>query len=352
LKSFVIGGNIVPESVLEWGIALILTLQGLGDWLVGPMNIFTFTGNPEFYLLILPVIYWCWDSRLGLRVAIIFLLGLAVNLIMKVAIHDPRPYWIDPRVHLLTRAESSFGIPSGHSQNAVAIWGMLVLYLAKGWAWTAGVLLIFFIGLSRMYLGVHFPTDVFAGWGLGIIVLLLILFLERPVMSYLNKLGETVQVAIIFAVSLAIILIGGFIINSVSGSWQIPVEWGQNAAAQAPDHPIDPLSIDDIIVSASTLFGFLAGAILLYNRLGFNADGRWSRRVGRFLVGAVGVFILWQGLGALFDLVAADETLLSHILRYIHYSLIGVWISAVGPLVFIRLGLAENSKPLKQVDYA
>ena len=339
----------MPESVLEWGIALILTLQGLGDWLIGPMNIFTFTGNAEFYLLILPIIYWCWDSRLGLRVGIIFLLGLAVNLMIKVAIHDPRPYWVDPRVRLLTRPESSFGIPSGHSQNAVAIWGMLVLYLAKGWAWAAGVLLIFFIGLSRMYLGVHFPTDVFAGWGLGIIGLLLILFLERPVMSQLNKLSETVQVAIIFVVSLAIILVGGFISNSVSGSWQIPADWVRNAAAQAPDHPIDPFSIDDIIVSGGTLFGFIGGAILLYNRLDFDAGGRWTRRAGRFLVGAVGVLILWQGLGAVFDLVAADETLLSYILRYIRYSLIGVWISAVGPLVFIRLGLVENSKPAEQL---
>jgi hypothetical protein len=123
----------------------------------------------------------------------------------------------------------------------------------------------------------------------------------------------------------------------------------RNAAAQAPDHPIDPFSIDDIIVSASTLFGFMGGAILLYNRLDFDAGGRWIRRAGRFLVGAVGVFILWQGLGAVFDLVTADETLLSYILRYIRYSLIGVWISAVGPLVFIRLGLAENSKASKQL---
>ena len=65
----------MPNSILEWGIALILSLQGLGDWLVTPMNFFTFTGTPEFYLLIMPVIYWCWDSRLGLRVGIIFLLS-------------------------------------------------------------------------------------------------------------------------------------------------------------------------------------------------------------------------------------------------------------------------------------
>ena len=334
----------MPEIVLEWGIAVILILQSFGDWLIGPMNIFTYTGHPEFYLLILPVIYWCWDDRLGLRVGIIFLMGLAVNLLLKAAIHDPRPYWVDPRVRLLARPESTFGIPSGHSQNAVAIWGMLAIYLAKGWAWTAAIALIFFIGLSRMYLGVHFPTDVFAGWALGIISLLLVLGLERPVITQFNKLSEAVQIAIAFAVSLAIILTGVLTVSAVTSSWQLPVEWVQNAALQAPDHSISPLSIDDIIVSAGTLFGFVGGAILINNRSGFNAGGRWTKRVGRFLIGAIGVFVLWQGLGAVFDLAAADETMLSYTLHYIRYALIGVWITAFAPLVFVKFGLAESKQ--------
>lgn len=334
----------MPESVLNWGIALILTMQSWGDWLIGPMNLFTFTGNAGFYLLVLPIIYWCWNSRLGLRIAILFLLGQALNLLLKVAIHDPRPYWIDPRVRLLTGPESSFGIPSGHSQNAVAIWGMLAVHLAKSWAWTAAALLIFCIGLSRMYLGVHFPTDVFAGWAVGILGLLLFLRLERPAVCHFSKLSESFQIAVLFAISLALILIGAFIVAHVGSNWQLPAAWVQNAAAQAPNAPIHPLSLDDIIVSAATLFGFASGAILLNNRLGFDAGGHWARRAGRFVIGVVGVLILWQGLGALFELAAANETLLSYSLRYIRYSLIGAWISALGPLLFIQSGLAESNK--------
>jgi membrane-associated phospholipid phosphatase len=338
----------MPESVLEWGIAIILMLQGLGDWLIGPMNIFTFTGNPEFYLLILPAIYWCWDTRLGLRVSVILLLGLAINLLLKAAIHDPRPYWSDTRVRLLTGPESTFGIPSGHSQNAVAIWGMLAVYLWKGWAWAAAIALILLIGFSRMYLGVHFPTDVFAGWALGIITLLLALFLEKPVLRHLSKMNEYLQVAIILAVSLAVIMTGGLIIGSVNSSWQIPVEWVQNAALQAPDYRIAPLSLDDIIVSASAFFGFIGGAILIRSRLDFEAGGPWFQRIGRYLVGAVGVLILWQGLGALAGLVALDESLLGYILRFIRYSLIGVWMSALAPIVFVRLGLTSDKRLLEQ----
>jgi membrane-associated phospholipid phosphatase len=334
----------MPENILDWGISVILALQGLGDWLIGPMNIFTFTGNPEFFLLILPAIYWCWDARLGVRVAIILLVGLGVNFLLKVSIHDPRPYWLDPRVRLLTRPESTFGIPSGHSQNAAAIWGTLAIYLRTGWAWSAAVLLIFLIGLSRMYLGVHFPTDVLAGWALGLITLLLVLYLERPLLVQFNKLDGAVQVVITLAIAVGSILAGGLIVDSVSSSWQIPAEWIQNAALQAPEHPIDPFSMNDLIVSAGAFFGFTAGVILLRRRLTFDAGGPWGRRAGRYLVGAAGVFILWQGSDGLIDLVAVDDTLLSYPLHFIGYGLIGAWMSALAPLLFVRLGLAAPKR--------
>ncbi len=329
----------MPENILQWGVALILTLQRLSDWLIGPMNIFTFTGNTEFYLLILPAIYWCWDSRLGLRVGLILLISLVTNLILKIAIHEPRPYWFDRRIRLLTKPETLFGIPSGHSQNSVAIWGIIAAHLRATWAWVVAILLIFFTGFSRMYLGVHFPTDVFAGWVLGIIVLILFLKLETPVTVQLNKMGALSQIVLVFAVSLGLILMGGLISSSVSAGWQLPVEWKQNAAAQSPDAPIDPLSLKDLITSASTFFGLAAGAILFNAHSNFDAGGPWAKRLGRYVVGIFGVFIIWQGLNALFDLVAADGTPLGYILHYIRYGLIGSWISALGPLLFIRLGL-------------
>lgn len=332
----------MPQNILEWGIALILTLQGWGDWLIGPMNLFTFTGSAEFFLLIMPAIYWCWDSRLGLRLAIILLISLILNLPLKIALHDPRPYWLNPNVRLWTLPEITFGIPSAHSQNSVIIWSTLAVYLQKRQLWAVAGVIIFVTGLSRSYLGVHFPTDVLAGWLLGIVTLIIFFTVEATVGSWFGKMREFSQIGLIFAVSLVSIATGVAIIGFVSANFQIPGEWIKNAALQAPDAPIKPLSIEDMITVTGTFFGLIGGAVWLRARYHFDATGPWPRRVARYIIGAIVVFILWRGLGSLFDLIAVDESLLSHILRYIRFAIVGFWISALGPLAFLRLKLAKE----------
>jgi membrane-associated phospholipid phosphatase len=332
----------MPESVLEWGVTLILALQGLGDWLIAPMNVITFLGNTEFYLLVMPALYWCWDSRLGLRVGIDLLLSAVLNSVLKMSMHDPRPYWFDPRVRLLSSPGTSFGIPSGHSQNAAVIWGVVGAYLRRGWGWTVAVALIFLIGLSRIYLGEHFPTDVFAGWAIGIIALVLFLRLESTVSVWVGGLSKAKQVLISFVISLIILLVGVLVSSSVNAVWQLPGEWLRNAAEKHPDTPLNPLSIDDVVLSAGVFFG-LAGGAALFQR-GFDAGGHWAKRLGRYLVGALGVLVLWRGVSALFSLLADEGTFLGHALRYVRYGLIGAWVSALGPLVFVRLRLAEGRR--------
>ena len=66
-------------------VALIIAVQNLGAWLEIPMRIFSFLGTEIFYLLILPVLYWCIDANLGLRVGVILLFSGAVNEIFKLA---------------------------------------------------------------------------------------------------------------------------------------------------------------------------------------------------------------------------------------------------------------------------
>ena len=50
------------DGILNSGIPVILWFQSLGDWLLGPMKIFSFLGTEDFYLLVLPLVYWGYDA--------------------------------------------------------------------------------------------------------------------------------------------------------------------------------------------------------------------------------------------------------------------------------------------------
>ena len=104
--------------------------------------------------------------------------------------------------------ESSFGLPSGHAQNAVVVWGMLALWIRKTWAWIAGVIIILLIGLSRIYLGVHFPTDVLGGWRLVFCCCWLMLRCESQLTKWWRGQSLGMQALASFTFALVLILLG------------------------------------------------------------------------------------------------------------------------------------------------
>nr|NIV34796.1 phosphatase PAP2 family protein [Anaerolineae bacterium] len=143
------------------------------------MSFFSFLGVESFYLLVMPAILWSYDVALGFRVGLILLTSASLNSILKLAFGLPRPYWISRKVRPYGVA-SSFGFPSGHAQNAVSIWGRLAAAVRKNWAVAGAVALTGLISLSRLYLGVHFPLGVLAGWLIGGLILGAFLWLEKP----------------------------------------------------------------------------------------------------------------------------------------------------------------------------
>src|SRR3972149_10824100 len=104
------------QSLQEFGIALIQALQSLGPGLVSAMSFFSFLGRTEFYLLLLPFIYWSIDRRLALRAILMLLLVDLAGSTCKLLFHQPRPYWIGG-----VKAWSegpSYGIPSTHASDS------------------------------------------------------------------------------------------------------------------------------------------------------------------------------------------------------------------------------------------
>jgi len=189
------------------GIQLVLAIQSLGAWLEIPMKFFSFLGSEQFFLFILPALYWSVDTALGLRVGAVLLLNVGVNDIFKLALHAPRPYWFDPAVRPIS-AETSFGAPSGHAQLSAGVWGALAASIRKPWGWALAVALTFLIGFSRIYLGVHFLHDVVLGWALGALVLGVVLRVQEPLAHWLVKKTVLQQVGMALALSLMLVISG------------------------------------------------------------------------------------------------------------------------------------------------
>lgn len=322
----------------DLGVNFVLFIQNLGGWLTTPMKLFTFMGGAEFYLLIIPVLYWSIDAALGLRIGTILLTSEGINYIFKVGFHTARPFWFSRQVESFA-FEESFGVPSGHAQNSAAVFGLFAACLNRWWVWVISLILIFLVGVSRIYLAVHFPQDVLVGWIVGFIILGVFLRLEKPVTDWLANQTLIIRIFTAFAFSIGIMIVG-LMVRTITVDWQIPQAWVENAKLAFPlEELIDPFKISPLMRTCGALFGITAGALWLSARGGFSSRGSWWKRTLRFVIGVVGVGILWMGLGAI---IPELDNFLGYAMYYVWYTLIGFWVSGLAPLVFLRLNLAQS----------
>ena len=317
------------NSLFDSGIQFILFIQKF-SWLEAPMRFFTFLGTEYFFLFALPVIYWCVDSALGIRVGVALLFTGGFNDIIKMFMRGPRPYWLSTQVKALS-TESSFGVPSGHSQSAAVVWGMLAHRLGKAWAWIVAVVIIFLIGFSRMFLAVHFPHDVLVGWFLGALTLWAFIALWDRAAAWAKQKSFIQQILLALAASLVIILFGGLAFNGLRG-YVFPQEWMTNAL-QAGDPLPAPVSMDATLTSAGTLFGLLAGLAWINRRGGYQVSGPVGMRILALVIGLIGVLILYLGLKMVFP---SGDSLAAYFFRYLRYTLVGFWVSGGAPWLFFH----------------
>lgn len=325
-------------GIIDLGIEIVLLLQSLGLWLQEPMQFLSFLGTEPFFLLVAPAFLWCIDVGWGIRIGLALTLSDALNSIFKVAIQGPRPYWLDARVQPLS-AERSFGAPSGHAQTAAAVWGVLAAWAPRRWIKAIAIALIFLIGISRIYLGMHFPHDVLLGWLIGFVVLLATLRGERAVRPWIERSHPAAGIAAALGVALAIIVLNLGIRLTAQG-WTMPEDWAALAALAPNATPIEPLSMDGPVSSMAVFFGVAAGGILLMRRGGFDPGGGPWKQLLRYVIGIAGMLGLYVGLDMAFP---EGVTLVPMIFRFIRYALVGLWVVFVAPEVFIRFGLAERA---------
>src|SRR5690606_9507055 len=121
-------------------------------------------GHESFYMILLPVLYWCLDRRTGAQLTGLFLFGMWFSFWMKDLLQLPRAFQAHPEVAQLHEEPNlGYGFPSGHAFGSTMIWGFLMIRFRRAWLWAAGTAIIVLVSLSRMYLGLHHLVDILGG---------------------------------------------------------------------------------------------------------------------------------------------------------------------------------------------
>ncbi len=177
LAMLVFGAGPFDRSIYE------LIYAGHRPALIPIARIITFFGQPTVLIAAgFAVAAWLWwqgRQRLAGALLLIILAGRALAEAQKYTIARVRP---DLEPHLVVVKTSSF--PSGHATSSMIFYLTLALALTAGTRWqrvaaAGAILLSLLIGISRVMLGVHWPSDVIGGWAFGMLWVLLTLRLSE-----------------------------------------------------------------------------------------------------------------------------------------------------------------------------
>ena len=181
---------------------LVAALRTLGTAQI--LLFFTYLGNWQFITslgIVILIILWLSGKK---RMTIFFfgavVSGEIIYTVLKQLLHRTRP---DIGYSLIER--NGYAFPSGHAVVSLIFYGMIGLFLwkllKKRWqkltATIAAIILVFLIGFSRVYLGVHWTSDVVAGWAIGFSILALFATYFWELEKFNPELKKTIRKSLI-----------------------------------------------------------------------------------------------------------------------------------------------------------
>jgi membrane-associated phospholipid phosphatase len=150
----------------------------------------TVLGSAYFYVVFIAIWFWALDKRGSMLAVFVLIASVMSNYWLKIILKNPRP----PVTNWLSGVHASnYSLPSAHAQNSVVMWGWMGLKSRSWWMGFLSITLTGLIGLSRVYIGVHWLGDVVAGWAVGILLLIAMWKLEEPIRSFLSKYNSNLQ---------------------------------------------------------------------------------------------------------------------------------------------------------------
>ncbi|HOP29363.1 MAG TPA: phosphatase PAP2 family protein [Spirochaetota bacterium] len=251
----------------------------------------TMSGEQPFFILLACWFTWCYDKEAGWRLGFIFLTGTALNSALKDIFCIPRPIGRDEISSMRTHTAKGYSFPSGHTQSAALCWFSLIKIYKGRYLLITGTVIVILVGISRLYLGVHWPSDVIGGALIGAAWV----FTADYLWKRFNGAGNIRFTLIILAVlaTVCILFPSNYMIRTTG------------AAA-----------------------GFLSGIIFEKRYLNFHLSGNIINSVIRFLSGIIVVVLLLQGSKILLPK--------GGITTGVTFAILGLWITYGAPVFFTK----------------
>lgn len=263
----------------------------------------TFLGEETVMIVIIAFIYFLVNKQVGEKISFTLFGTLMLNNSLKGIFNMPRPFEVSNEVSPL-RPQTATGasFPSGHTQNAATFYTSIGLYLKKKWVWIVIGIVIFLIGFSRLYLGVHFPKDILAGAAIGIAWGFIGWKLyDRFAKNFQHKM-------ILFLVQLIVFVPLLFFYEE----FDMFIKVGE-----------------DFYKSVAIYFGFILAIAIENKFVNFSTNVSNNKKILRFVIAIIVLFALQMGLKVVFP-----AGLVFTMLRYFLVSFIGL---GIYPIFFTKL---------------
>ncbi|MDN5298955.1 MAG: hypothetical protein PWP51_1508 [Clostridiales bacterium] len=257
----------------------------------------TMLGEDTIYIFILTLLYWCIDKQLARRILLGLSLSVWTNGLIKTMLNFPRPIGVEGIRSLRIETANGASFPSGHTQTIATFMWLIGHEAKRRWVYIVGILLTLAVGISRLYLGVHWPKDVICGIVFAIVIGQIAIVINRNI----EQMGHYMPLFITLVLALGSL----FFYRDIA-----------------------------YIKTVAMLSGFVIGYALEENFVNFDVRGSGDQQLFKYIIGIAGIIGIQFGL----------KLILPYTAPYIfaRYFLMMVWGLYLAPQLFVMLRLSRH----------
>lgn len=289
---------------------------------------FTLFGEELLVIAILGAIYWSVDKKIGERLGISVFISLGLNSLLKLIIMRPRPFMVDDSIiNLRPETSGGWSMPSGHTQSASTVFFGVFQFFKKKFLLIIAIIITLMVAISRLYIGVHYLTDVLVAAILGF-------FITYFLYKWLGKkedLSKIYNYILIASVATLIIAFGYnfFLLNK-----------------ETFDSGLYYFNTEALAKMLGTLVGFVIGVRIENKYVSFENHRVLYKNIIRFIIGVGIVFATRIILKEVFHLFVNPEELvdnqiflsiLASLLDFLRYGIMVVVGIGLYPAVFKKI---------------